>query len=314
MEKTLVTGGAGFIGSHVVDQLVTLEKHVVILDNLSSGDLNNVNPSHLVTLIEGDVRNVEDVQGVFTEHPDIDSVVHLAAQSKVGPSLADPQMDLAINIQGTVNVLEAARKHDVTDVVYSSSAAVYGHVETLPVTEEAPTAPLSPYGVSKLSAEEYVKAYGKLYNFTVTALRFANVYGPRQSAATEAGVITIFIEQLLAGGQPTIQGDGKQTRDFVYVEDVADAVIRSLETGQRADVSPVYNVSSETETTVETLLRNLCKEVGEPFNPRYEEERAGDIKYSYLSNRKLSGTFDWTTKTRLGDGLKKTVEYYQSRS
>ncbi|WP_280770568.1 SDR family NAD(P)-dependent oxidoreductase [Salipaludibacillus daqingensis] len=313
MNKVLVTGGAGFIGSHVTDLLVEKGHEVVILDNLSSGDKKNINPSSLVTFVEGDVRDEKTVSETFRQHATIDAVVHLAAQSKVGPSLESPQNDLDINIHGTVNVLEGARKHNVSNVVYSSSAAVYGHVEVLPVSEQASAAPLSPYGVSKLAGEEYVKAYGRLYDLNVSVLRFANVFGPRQSAATEAGVITIFIEQLIEGTQPTIQGDGKQTRDFVYVKDVVRAVVDCLEkTDKIASPNPVYNVSTETMTSVEELLKQLCSAVGENFDPLYVEERKGDIKHSYLSYSKLSEEFDWAPETKLEEGLVNTVEYYRS--
>ncbi|SES41246.1 SDR family NAD(P)-dependent oxidoreductase [Salipaludibacillus aurantiacus] len=312
MNKVLVTGGAGFIGSHVTDFLIDEGTHVVILDNLSSGDLKNINKSMHVTFIEGDVRDTKAVQDTFERHPEIGAVVHMAAQSKVGPSIENPHEDLAINVSGTLNLLEEARKKNVKTFVYASSAAVYGHVDNLPVTEETPTRPLSPYGVSKLSAEEYVKAYSRLYDMNVAALRFANVYGPRQSAATEAGVITIFIERLLAGEQPVIQGDGQQTRDFIYVEDVARAVMKVLEDPAK-NKGAVFNVSSETSTSVEELLRKICGALNVPFTPDYTEERPGDIKHSYLSREKLSNALDWTPLTPLEDGLAKTADYYRSK-
>ncbi|WP_416147706.1 NAD-dependent epimerase/dehydratase family protein [Salipaludibacillus sp. HK11] len=314
MRKTLVTGGAGFIGSHLVDLLVERDHEVIILDDLSSGNKKNINPSPLVSFIEGDVRNEQIVMDTFRQYPTIDSVVHLAAQSKVGPSLKSPQMDLDINVLGTVNVLEQARKHDVANFVISSSAAVYGHVESLPVSEQATPAPLSPYGVSKLSGEEYVKAYGRLYGLDVSVLRFSNVFGPRQSAATEAGVITIFIEQLLAGSAPMIEGDGQQTRDFIYVKDVVSAVANCLDMPDKTSHDRVYNVSTETMTSIEDLLRILCSAVDQPFKPIYREERQGDIKHSYLTNKKLSDAFDWSPQTSLQDGLRETVEYYKSLS
>lgn len=305
MKTILVTGGAGFIGSHVVELLLTREYRVIILDNLSSGAKENI--SEEAVFIEGDIRDLEGTARIFSEHA-IDKVVHLAAQSKVGPSVERPEEDLAINVLGTVHLLQAAQKHQAAKFVFASSAAVYGHVEELPVTENSPTAPLSPYGTSKLAAEEYIKAFQRLYDFEIGILRFANVYGPRQTAATEAGVITIFIDQLLAGETPTIQGDGRQTRDFVYVEDVARAILTTLEEKQQE--RPIYNVSTETQTSVETLLRKLSEAAEKPFFPKYREERPGDIKHSYLSFEHLKQSFGWEPAVSLEEGIKKTVEYY----
>lgn len=310
MNTVLITGGAGFIGSHVTDLLEAAGDEVVILDNLSSGNLKYVKNSRYVTFVEGDVTDRGTIREVFQMYPDISSVVHLAAQSKVGPSIENPQEDMNINVLGTLNLLEESRLSGVKKFVYASSAAVYGHVDRLPVTEATETNPLSPYGVSKLAAEEYVKAFGRLYHMDVTALRFANVFGPRQSADTEAGVITIFIERLLNGEQAVIQGDGKQTRDFIYVEDVARSVTAALREGT-AGAGAVYNVSSRTSTSIEELLKVICQHAGVPFDPAYAEERPGDIKHSYLCNEKLSAAFKWQPETSFEDGIRKTVDYYK---
>jgi UDP-glucose 4-epimerase len=312
MDTVLITGGAGFIGSHVTDALVKNGMTIIVLDNLSTGNKGNINPSPAVTFIEGDVRDEDLVENIFRKKPNISGVIHLAAQSKVGPSLDDPLSDLMINVKGTVTVLEAARRHGIKIFVYASSAAVYGHVKSLPITEEARTQPLSPYGASKLAAEQYVQTFGSLYDMNVTVLRFANVYGPRQSAETEAGVITIFIENLLTGRTPYIQGDGQQTRDFVYVEDVVEAIIIPFSRSHEAKVSGVFNVSSQSQTTINQMLDILCREVGNTFNPDYGPERPGDIKHSYLSHDQLTKVSNWKPHMSLNDGLKRTVQYYRS--
>ncbi|WP_026691442.1 SDR family NAD(P)-dependent oxidoreductase [Alteribacter aurantiacus] len=313
MKNVLVTGGAGFIGSHVVDLLLEKKAKIIVMDNLSSGSLRNLeHVASEIAFYEGDITNKEDVEAVFQQHSNIDSVVHLAAQSKVGPSIENPEEDANININGTINVLEVSRKFAVKSFVFSSTAAVYGDVGHLPILEDQSTEPLSPYGVSKLSAEEYVKAYGRLYGMEVTNLRFANVYGPRQSAATESGVITIFIEDLLSRKTPVIFGDGEQTRDFIYVLDIAGAILailygRSNERNKQA----LYNVSSCSETTILTLLDVICKDMGEAFSPSYQEERKGDIKRSCLDNGKLVNAYDWKPQTSLQEGIRETVQYYK---
>ncbi|MDG5786693.1 SDR family NAD(P)-dependent oxidoreductase [Evansella sp. AB-P1] len=311
MEKILVTGGAGFIGSHVVDRLIKKGKKVIVVDNLSSGNEENINNSNNVRFFQIDITDSENLKALFVQHKDIEGVIHLAAQSKVTPSVENPLEDATININGTINLLDLSNKHGVKNFVYASSAAVYGHTETLPIQEETPASPLSPYGVSKYAGEEYVKAYGRLYGMNVSALRFANVYGPRQTASTEAGVITIFIEQLLRKEQPVIYGDGEQTRDFIYVDDVVSAVISCLINDGPSTHNPAFNVSTGEETSINQLLTVLCDVFNIDFNPNYEAERPGDIKYSYLSNEKLTSKYQWSPKTQLGEGLKNTVDYYQ---
>ncbi|MCD8501162.1 MAG: NAD-dependent epimerase/dehydratase family protein [Bacillaceae bacterium] len=312
MEKIVVTGGAGFIGSHVVDLLVDAGKQVLIIDNFSTGSRKNINKSELVTVAEIDIRDREALVDVFSQNNDISGVVHLAAQSKVTPSIERPDLDASINIQGTINVLQASEQQGIKRFIYASSAAVYGQTTDLPIKETSVTAPLSPYGVSKLAGEEYVKAYARLYEMEVYALRFANVYGPRQTAATEAGVITIFVEQLLKGTQPTIHGDGQQTRDFVYVKDVANAILACLSSTYAKNNSPVFHVSSGLETSIEQLLTELCSILNVQYAPIHEEERLGDIKYSYLDHSYLTSTIGWRCKTALKQGLVDTLHYYKT--
>lgn len=310
MGKVIVTGGAGFIGSHVVDLLIERGKYVIVIDNMSSGKIENIEQHKRIHLYEYDI-NDDRLKDVFTNHKDVEGLIHLAAQSKVTPSVEDPNYDAKININGTIHLLELCRKHGVQNVVYASSAAVYGHTETLPIVEETTVQPLSPYGVSKYAGEEYVKAFGRLYEMNVHALRFANVYGPRQSAETEAGVITIFIEQLMSGKQPVIFGDGEQTRDFVYVEDVAKAVVSCLLEASSERSDRVYNVSTGYETSINNLLQEMCNVLQIDFSPQYKEERPGDIKESYLANDRLRTDYKWEPNVALPEGILKTINYYR---
>lgn len=308
MKTILITGGAGFIGSHLADLLVANEYRVVIFDNFTTGSRSHLPKEAAV--IEGDIRNAEEVEAACKEHK-IDGIVHLAAQSKVGPSLEKPEEDLAINVLGTLHLLQAAQKFGIGKFVYASSAAVYGHTDTLPIQETQPTAPLSPYGTSKLAAEQYIQSFQRLYGFDIGILRFANVYGPRQTAETEAGVITIFTDQLLAGEVPKIQGDGTQTRDFVYVKDVVNAVFQVLE--QPQGTSPIYNVSSQTQTSINELVEVLSKAAGKPFAPEYGAARPGDIKHSYLEYSHLQESTGWYPEVSLKEGIAATIEYYQKQ-
>ncbi|AXF56536.1 SDR family NAD(P)-dependent oxidoreductase [Salicibibacter kimchii] len=311
MQKILVTGGAGFIGSHVVDALVEQGKSVLIADNLSTGKNAHVNPSENTYFFDVDITKRDRLEQIFRQHSDIDGVIHLAAQSKASPSLDAPEHDANINIHGTVNVLELTKAYEVKNFIYASSAAVYGDQQTLPIAEDVAVEPLSPYGVSKQAGEEYVKAYRRLYDIDARVLRFANVYGPRQSVDTEAGVITIFVEQLLNGEQPGIYGDGKQTRDFIYVTDVASAILHCLfeEPSEPEESSPVYNVGTGQETSVEELLRELCAVMDQRYRPLYMEKRPGDIEKSYLDNRKLRANYAWEPETSLADGLTATIAH-----
>ncbi|TMW72360.1 NAD-dependent epimerase/dehydratase family protein [Alteribacter natronophilus] len=309
MKKAVITGGAGFIGSHTADILSACGIETVIVDNMSTGDRANLTDGSFEVLYEADVTDREALKDVFRNHPDIDGIVHLAAQSKVGPSLVDPGYDAEINIQGTINLLELGREYGVERFVFASSAAVYGDTEIVPVTETAPAAPLSPYGVSKLSGEEYVKAYGRLYNMDTAVLRFANVYGPRQKAAAESGVITIFMNDILHGRRPVIFGDGKQTRDFVYVKDVARAV-QAVLTKEVKSSPAVFNVGTGKEITVENMLRHLCDIQETEYAPDFQESRPGDIRRSCLDPSSLASAFSWRPETAFREGLIETIRDY----
>jgi UDP-glucose 4-epimerase len=307
MQTIFITGGAGFIGSHVVERLLERGDRVVVYDSLTTGTADNLPPEAL--LIEGDIRDKELAEKAVARWKP-DGIIHLAAQSKVGPSLEKPDEDLSINVLGTVHMLEAARKTGVSRFISASSAAVYGHADILPITETSPKEPLSPYGTSKLASEQYIQSYARLYPIRTAALRFANVYGPRQTVETEAGVITIFCEALLSEKQPYIQGDGGQTRDFVYVEDVAEAVIEAL---NNEAVRGIYNVSSETQTSINELLHELSRAAGRKSAPDYGAPRPGDIRHSFLSSQHLHEAAGWKPKVSLAEGLKRTMEYYKQK-
>lgn len=298
--KVLVTGGAGFIGSHVVDLLVEKQHQVIVVDNLTTGKKENINEN--AKLYEIDVRD-EGLGVVFEEeHPEL--VVHLAAQISVPRSIEDVFLDESVNVAGTLHILELMRKYGAHKIVYSSSAAVYGDPLFLPVEVEHPCVPVSPYGTSKYLAEEYIKLYQRMYGIEYTILRYANVYGPRQIAEGEAGVISVFIDRLKAGRDLVINGDGKQTRDFVYVRDVARANLAALTSGQ----SVIVNIGTGVETSLLELVAELEKVSGKEVPVCYGPERPGDILRSCLCPEKALTLLGWKAKTSFEKGLKSTFD------
>ncbi|NPV73173.1 MAG: SDR family oxidoreductase [Pelotomaculum sp.] len=301
--KILVTGGAGFIGSHIVDLLAGSGHVVSIADDLSTGRFENINPA--VNFYRVSVASEEFGEVVARERPD--AVVHQAAQVDVQHSLRDPLADAETNIQGSINLLEACRRFGVGKVVYASSAAVYGNPLSLPVDEEHPLVPRSPYGASKLAAEHYFRVYSEVYGVRYTVLRYANVYGPRQDAAGEGGVVAIFIDRLLKGEPPSIFGDGEQTRDFVFVRDVALANMAALHGGD----GMVLNVGTGKATSVNDLFREIKKITGSPLEALYCPPRPGDITHSYLANGRIRRVLGWNPSCSLEDGLRETVGHYR---
>jgi UDP-glucose 4-epimerase len=291
--RAAVTGGAGFIGSAVVDALVARGDDVTVIDNLSSGKRENVNPA--ARLVEADIREPLEL--------DADVVFHLAAQADVSTSVARPEYDAEVNVLGTVNVLEAAREAGAQIVFSSTGGAIYGEC-TRPAREDDPRQPLSPYGVAKLAGEEYLATWNRLHGATHVALRFGNVYGPRQDSGLEGGVVAIFLERMARGEPTTIFGDGEQERDFVYVEDVAAAVLAAV--GRAAGV---YNVGSGEATSIATL-HELCRRVsGDGREPELGSPRAGDLKRSVLDPSRARAELGWTAATPLEDGLRRTWDW-----
>jgi UDP-glucose 4-epimerase len=296
--KVLVTGGAGFIGSHVVDRLITNGHEVIVVDNLSTGSRKNINPQaefHQIDITSPDLENV------FKSKPD--AVVHCAAQIDVNFSLAHPKEDATVNIGGTLALLELCKKYKVKRFVYANSAAEIGNVSELPITEDTQKSPISPYGISKCTAWHYIQLLAKEYNMSAISLRLANVYGPRQGVSGEGGVVSIFAKALLTGKSPVIFGDGMQTRDFLYVEDAAEAAGKAIEskaTGQ-------YNVGTGTETSINHLFK-LSKELtSAKSTPLYAAPREGDIGRSVFNVEKIKKDINWAPRTTLKEGLKKTI-------
>ncbi|MHC1758843.1 MAG: NAD-dependent epimerase/dehydratase family protein [Negativicutes bacterium] len=297
--KLLVTGGAGFIGSHIVDHLIVAGNEVVVLDDLSTGSLQNLNPASAFVKM-----NILDdgLMEVF-ERERFDAVCHLAAQTSVSYSVEHPEFDAQVNVSGTLKVLEGCRRTGVGRIIFASSAAVYGNVVTLPVQEYFPQKPTSFYGLSKLTAEQYIQMYQELYGLHYVILRYANVYGERQGDRGEGGVVSIFTRCVQRGDSLKIFGDGSQTRDFIYVGDVASANVQA--TCSR-ETNRILNISTQTENTVNQLAELLAEISGREVAVVNQAARAGDILRSVLCNTEARKTLEWIPATSLKEGLIRT--------
>ncbi|TCL38715.1 UDP-glucose 4-epimerase [Anaerospora hongkongensis] len=294
--KVLVTGGAGFIGSHIVDTLVEANMQVYILDNLTSGSFGNISPE--AVFLKKDIRDADLKEVLQRER--FDYVIHQAAQTTVAKSLEDPYYDCDVNIRGLVNLLEACRLSAVKRIVFASSAAIYGDTASLPISEEYEKHPASFYGLSKLTSEQYLDLYYKNFGLEYVALRYANVYGERQGDNGEGGVISIFLKKLLAGHALTVYGDGTQTRDYIYVKDVAAANHQALFTGM---ANRSYNVSTQTETSVNELIALLSSTAKRPLSVKNEASRSNDIYRSVLANEAAAHGLGWQPSYPLQKGL-----------
>jgi UDP-glucose 4-epimerase len=293
----VVTGGAGFIGSNLVDALVARGEHVLVLDDLSSGRASNLEGSR-ADLHELDITDAAALGAAVAEAKP-QAIFHLAAQIDVRRSVADPAFDARVNIGGTINVLAAARAAGVERVVFASTGgALYGNAETVPTPEDAPIAPLAPYGQAKYAAEGYLRLFADTFGLSTISMRLANVFGPRQDPAGEAGVVAIFCGLKLSGGTPTVYGDGRQTRDFVFVGDVVDALIAAAE----SDRTGAYNVGTGQETSVLDLIAALELD-------GYEEApaRTGEAQRSAVDPTKAERDLGWTAKISLREGLRETL-------
>ena len=296
--RAVVTGGAGFIGSHVAEALLARGDEVHVLDNLATGKRENVPEG--ATLHEADIRS--DSEGVFdTVRPEI--CFHLAAQADVRVSVERPDFDADVNVVGTVRVLEAARRHGTGVVFVSTGGAIYGECDG-PAPEDAPRRPLAPYGTSKLAAEEYLAMYNRLYGTTHSVVRFANVYGPRQEAHLEGGVVAIFMRQLREGETPRIFGDGRQTRDFVYVGDAVAATLAAAGSGG------VYNVGTGAETSVLDLYAAIAPVTGIEREPQHADPRPGEILRSVLDVSRAKRELGWRAQRDLDAGLAETWAWF----
>jgi UDP-glucose 4-epimerase len=304
--KIVVTGGAGFIGSHVVDAYVAAGHQVIVVDNLSLGKRENVNPT--ARLVEMDITAPALVDLFQVERPDV--VNHHAANPSVAVSVQRPTFDAEQNVLGTIRVLEAARQSGVNKFLYiSSGGAMYGNPEYLPLDEDHPANPVSPYALSKHAGERYVRLYGVEHGLCWTSLRYANVYGPRQDPFGEAGVIAIFCQNLLEGLAPEIHWDGEQTRDFVFVGDCARANLLALEGGD----GQAYNVGTGLGTSINALFFTLMDVAGKELTPRRGPRRPGDARHSYLDCTKIERELGWRAEVGLREGLVQTWDYFQRR-
>lgn len=302
--RVLVTGGAGFIGSHIVSALLDAGHEVTVVDDLSSGKREHVDPR--AAFVQLDIASDGLVEALVAARPEC--VVHQAAQVEAARSVREPAFDARVNIIGTIHLLEACRQAGVRKLVYASSAAVYGDPRELPVDEAHPVRPASPYGASKLAVEHYLEIYRAIHGLEYTALRYANVYGPRQDMAGEAGVVAIFARRVVRGETVTIHGDGGQTRDFIYVGDVARANVLALTRGDGA----VVNIGCARETSVNELLEEICRTAGRSVPVRYAPERQGDIRRSVLNNKRAQEILGWSPRVDLLDGLRQLIQYEQT--
>lgn len=301
--NVLITGGCGFIGSFAAERFHKEGHRVTIIDNLSTGQRSNVNVPHKWYGLHVEDRKCDEI--FESVRPDV--VLHLAAQVDVAQSIHLPQSDTQANIMGLVNMLECSRRHGVKKFIFASSAAVYGNNEEVPLREETPGDPRSPYGINKQLGEYYCEKWRELYGLQTLVFRFANVYGPRQGIAGEGGVVSIFMQRLLRGEELAIYGDGGQTRDFVYVEDVVDGLYR----GAESELTGVYNLSGCRETSLNELVESL-KGFSDVSGVRYEASREGDIYRSCLDNAKVKRQLDWVPLYSLDEGLRRTYEWFKA--
>jgi UDP-glucose 4-epimerase len=304
--RALVTGGSGFIGSNLVDALVERGDEVTVIDDLSTGRRENLDGAlgAGAKLSEIDVRDAKAVADQMAAvQPE--AVFHLAAQIDVRRSAADPAADARINVEGTINVLEAARAAAVPRVVNTSTGgAIYGEGRVIPAPEDHPVAPEAAYGQSKFCAEGYCELFGRLYGMSTVSLRYGNVYGPRQDPLGEAGVIAIFCGKLLEGGEATVFGDGLQTRDYVYIGDVVDANLRAAD----SKVTGPVNIGTGVETTVLDLVEVLAEQSDAPFEPQHAPERPGEVRRIALDCSRAQAELGWTPQVPLSQGLERTLD------
>ena len=308
----LVTGGAGFIGSHIVERLLEEGVEVTVVDNLLTGSLDNI--AHLQDdenfhFVQGDLRDFNLVKALTEK---VDAVSHQAALPSVTRSVKDPIQTNDVNVTGTLNLLRASVSSKVKRFIYASSSSVYGETETLPKSEEMTPQPISPYAVSKLAAELYSRVFYEVYGLETVCLRYFNVYGPRQKYGPYSGVITIFINQLLADQPPTIYGDGEQTRDFTNIQDVVEANMLALST--KKGIGEVFNIAAGRPTNVNRLAEMLLEIMGKTsLKPVFAAPRPGDIKHSYASTRKAETILGYEPKIQLREGLTLLTEWFVSR-
>jgi len=306
--KILLTGGAGFIGSHIVDGYLAEGLEVVVVDDLSRGARENVSPR--AHFYQADIRDRAALRAIFEqEKPNL--INHHAAQIDVRRAVKEPIFDAECNIFGSIHLLELAVQYKIRRFVYASTGgAIYGEPKVLPATEETPVLPITPYGISKHTVEHYLYLYGLLYGLPYVVLRYGNVYGPRQSSKGEAGVVAIFCEQMLQGITPTIYGDGSKTRDYVEVSDVVRANVKALKLGD----GEIFNVSSGVRTTDYGIFTAVREALDiPPLEPRYAPKRPGEVDHIGLDVSKAHGKLAWEPQVELRQGIKRTAEWFRQR-
>lgn len=305
-QKILVTGGAGFIGSHLTDALIEKKHRVAVIDNLSTGFKKNINPQ--ARFHRADLTNFKKIESIVKdEKPDV--IFHLAAQIDVRKSVADPLFDANSNILASINLIKIAHERKVKKFIFTSTGgAIYGDTENRPTSETEKEWPLSPYGIAKLSVDKFLYYYREIHGMNFVSLRLGNVYGPRQNPHGEAGVVAIFLNKMLKGEQPVINGHGKQTRDYVYVADVVNSYLLTL---KHFDKTGIYNVGTEVETDVNDLFIETNKHFQNRFKKVHGPARPGEQKTSCLSWRKMKKDFGWTPKVEFKKGIKKTFKWFR---
>src|SRR4051812_2246828 len=304
--RAIVTGGAGFIGSNIVDALVERGDQVTVLDSVSTGKRENLEGAlgRGAELVELDITDDRALIDLF-DRVRPDTVFHLAAQIDVRKSTADPAYDARVNVEGTINLLEAARQADVGRIVNTSTGgAVYGEGKIIPAPEDHPVAPEAPYGQSKFAAEGYCELFHRLHGMSTVSLRYGNVYGPRQDPLGEAGVIAIFCGLALHGGKPIVFGDGLQTRDYVYVGNVVAANLTAAE----SEAGGSFNIGCEEQTTVLDLVNALAPQAQGEFEPQHEPERPGEVQRSTLDCSRAHEELGWKAEVSLDEGLQRTLD------
>lgn len=306
MKKILVSGGAGFIGSNLVDALIDEGYEVAVIDNLATGNRENLNPK--AKFFEADISSAEATDKVFKEFAP-EAVFHLAAQVSVRKSVEDPSKDVKTNVIGTVNLLKACQKYDVKKFIFSSTGgALYGDDAPRPTSEEANIAPISPYGIDKFFSEKYMGYFRGNGELQTVALRYSNVYGPRQNPKGEAGVIAIFAYKMVHDEPIVVYGDGSSSRDYIFVGDVVAANIAAL----KSTVSNAYNIATGQETSLKTLIDKIKKITNSNSQVEYKEGRAGELQASCLDNKRAALELDWSPQVDLDEGIRQTVEYIKT--
>ena len=308
MTKVLVTGGCGFIGSHTVDRLIEEGNEVFVIDNLSTGFIENLNKKAIFYNI--DIQNRDELREIF-ENQRFDFVFHFAAQINVRRGEEDPNFDINVNVLGTLNLLEELKKNPPKKIIFSSTGGViYGLTNIFPTPEDVEPFPICIYGISKLTCEKLLYSYFKNYGINFVSLRYGNVYGPKQNYLSEAGVISIFISRILERKECIIFGDGNQTRDFIYIDDVVDANILFM----KNDVNGIFNVGTGIETSVNRIFEIIKENIGKDCKKVYTKEKKGELRRSCISIEKIRRKTGWFPKYKIEEGIKRTINWFLNKN